>query len=311
MIHYSKEQLTEYLEQPDSESYTDIRKHLLECSQCRHLVAEIIHAQTLLEEQAGQLSKTSTPLSEADQTLLNKYLNKEFSEAKRKEMRQRIQQDPKLLKASLHQLSHSAHMNKNQRKWAEQSQKTNRRSMDRYLSGSHESPQWFALSNLWQRLSQWQLPVWQPALAMSLMIVAVSWLNFSGSDPQIAQFDQSGQLTWTQPGTAAPGMGFFNQAGEIVTEFGPMTIKLQRKQLMFSWPAVTGASSYHIQVEQMIQGQPEIVGQASSDQSTVAITLNQVQFQQQYRWTLSGEITDDSQQPVRTFATQGQFLLVK
>ena len=104
--HPESEQLIAYSEQPESVEHQAVGLHLASCGQCRM----DLETSTNLRRHAGWISTNLTELSDEIEGEMSDLLNNRLSGQAAAELRERIKQNPAMLREALHYARHHVAM---------------------------------------------------------------------------------------------------------------------------------------------------------------------------------------------------------
>jgi len=272
--HPDTELLVAYAEQPESVERQAIGLHLAGCGQCR----KDLEVLSSLRQHAGWISADPVETSEPIADLLQGRL----SEQAATELRERIKQDPLLLRQSLH-----------------------------YASLNIVS-RWDSIKNMIVQSLQFQAPVWK-MVPVAVVLVAVVTLfsvvqNLQQPDQlaRIVSFEDQPTIQFVSQ-TPQPGIGFFANAGQTSRAFGGVIARLGNdREIAFSWPDIDGAIVYGLKLKKFHDGESVVLGRVTSNQPNATIKLSEALSQHRYEWVLSGDTIDG-----QSFQSTGGFVVTR
>jgi len=287
--HPDTELLVAYAEQPESVERQAIGLHLAGCGQCR----KDLEVLSSLRQHAGWISADPVETSEPIADLLQGRL----SEQAATELRERIKQDPLLLRQSLHYARH--HL-----------------AMLHRLQVPEESlnivSRWDSIKNMIVQSLQFQAPVWK-MVPVAVVLVAVVTLfsvvqNLQQPDQlaRIVSFEDQPTIQFVSQ-TPQPGIGFFANAGQTSRAFGGVIARLGNdREIAFSWPDIDGAIVYGLKLKKFQDGESVVLGRVTSNQPNATIKLSEALSQHRYEWVLSGDTIDG-----QSFQSTGGFVVTR
>ncbi|MGD8569537.1 MAG: hypothetical protein PVJ39_15740 [Gammaproteobacteria bacterium] len=303
--HPSTERLANYLDAPESTSYGDVRRHLMGCHHCRVRVDQLTQLELDIKHYAPRFSQPETKTDNTGQTL-ERYLDGEMDNEPghhQQHIEKQIMSDPAALKAALHYTLHSSTMRRDL-------EPASGDLSERQPTHSTTKPNIAnRLLHCIKRQGQQPIPLWAMAAATLVLAIAVGWLTKLNDNPdnaalQIATFQDDPTITFQRGGPPAGSIGFFHDAQTRRKAFQGMTITVTgRSNLTFSWPAITGARHYELQVYTIKDNNKRVLAESTSAQPSVTIEDIGLQEHQHYHWQLSGKTGSDL-----AFTTQGDFL---
>lgn len=303
--HPNTEQLAGYLDAPESATYGDVRRHLMDCHRCRVRVDQLTQLELDIKHYAPHFSQPGMQADDPGQSL-ERYLDGETEhepDHRQAPIEKQLMSDPAALKAALHYTLHSTTM---------------RRDLEpAYSNPAGQQPTHSAAKpNIVQRLvycikrqGQQPVPLWAMAAAMLVLTVAVSWLIQVNDNPdntalQIATFQDNPTIAFQRGGPPAGSIGFFHDAQTQRKPFQGMTITVANgNSLAFSWPAIADAKRYKLEVYTMADNNKQMLANLTSSQPSVTVNDIELKEHQHYHWQLSGNTSNNT-----AFTTEGDFL---
>jgi len=306
MTHPDTEQLSDYLQEPAADRFSDIRLHLMQCHVCRSQASLISEIRNNLEniraEQDANMSEQDSELAEliANQTI-EQYVDDSLDPKTAVQVRKTIENNPRALKMALHYASHSASMSRQE--------DVGLRSTSRDVVTQSGSTQQQGIAGMFRQWISARIPLWMtvPVAAVAAGIFAVVIL------PQTTQFAQGPTVVAYQDNPTiqfrrmepTPGIGFFANADKIVKPYQSATARVMDKdKLELVWPEVEGAVSYTLHVKIHRMGEYVSVDKITTKQNQAQFTRLQQDAGQRYVWSLSGKTQDGAM-----FSTKGGFVI--
>ena len=111
-IHPNSEQLSHYMESPESSAHKDLRIHLMACENCRSRVDKLTQLELDIKHYVPRLAPSIIVPEDKEHTIAH-YIDGNPDVAKDNNIQQQILQDSDKLKSALHYAVHSAAMSKN------------------------------------------------------------------------------------------------------------------------------------------------------------------------------------------------------
>ncbi len=294
-----------YLEDVEHSDYANVRLHIATCGQCRTTLQRLTDLQHNLRRSGPYHNRLAGSSDELIDTLrrqtIERYVDGELPKAEAEPIKQLLQSDPMALKAALHYASHCAtdgHLRSAQ-------------SLERAPDSANTPAVQPTLARLKQLLQQWldlRPPVWisVPATVAAVLLVTLMVMPHwkSAQDYTVAAYQDKAVIHF-QGANQLPGIGFFNKAMRSTQAFGPMEIRYNdSKRLSLRWPTVTNATSYHLTVFLISEGQKITVQELNTNESEAVLAEFRAEPGKRYEWTLNGETTDD-----KSFYTSGGFVI--
>lgn len=158
----------------------------------------------------------------------------------------------------------------------------------------------------WQPLPRWAAAV-IALLAVPLLILVLRSAPLAPPAAlALAPYQDNGQLQITT-GDAPPGIGFFSAArdGEQRPFAGVSARVDSDGRLVLAWPAVVGALTYHLTLDQVTDAQAQRLAELTTGETQVrlALTAQSLQPGVRYQWELRGTLQDQ-----RQFTARGGFV---
>jgi len=283
--HPPLERLTAYLEHPQAAEHAELRRHLAGCAHCRRQVSELSRITGSLEQ---LLPTTRDNRHDIPEAAIAELVERGI------DARERLQEDPRALKAALHYATHSAAMRAHLEREAGPA------------TGTGISPP--AQSSPWRRLLDWRPPalLTVPLAAAAALAVAVNLLPLLGHTPAggqfVASFQDRAVLQMQAP--EMPGMGFFHDAGTREIPFDGLRMQYRDGAgLRADWQAVDAAKSYTLRLLQ-VAGPDRPLAETRGPDTHAEFPGLVLEAGRRYRWTLSGETADG-----QSFRAEGGFAL--
>ena len=300
--HPDIEQLTGYMESPESRQYNTIRSHLMACDQCRGRVDKLTQLEFDIKHYVPRFSQRSKLLEGDVEQDIERFVDKQLDAKKSEAVKQRVDSDAESLKAALHYATHSSAMRKNIDDVSFNSSKREKRSVS--------SP-----GSIFSRLLiylQRPAPVWTMAPA-TLLLAAIISLPLLYSDTTtrdtgavIAKFQDNAVVSFSSADIPAGSIGFFHDAKSHSKPFGGIDITMNaNKGLDLSWQAINKAKSYSLTVYSFESDQKQEIATTTTELPMISINNINWETGKHYQWEISG-ITDDGLK----FSTQGDFVFI-
>jgi len=292
--HPTIEQLMNYVEQPESATFRDIRLHIALCPQCRADVDEITHFNQIWPEVVLQSREN---LIELPDYLLN--LINQRDENSVVSIQEKLKSSPELIKPAL---TYTLNLiNTNQLK----------ASKDHNVPVKLESTKAY-FSNMAKLIKKYDFkyPVWVniPLIAaITAIVFGLSIIFQNDVDTnllKIVAYQDNNKIEFSGEKQKVPGFGFFNQVVTNSKEFSNVQFELlNNNSISMSWPKVTNAKFYVLRVfSPSIPEQPLYESQLETN--SMIIRNISLQKNQRYIWQLSGETHAEIQ-----FKAQGGFVV--
>jgi anti-sigma factor RsiW len=302
--------LLTYLEDADNASFADVRLHIASCQDCRAKLHRLNKMQDCLRKTGpyqNRLAAASPQLANAlDQQAIERYIDGELQAPESAPIKQLLDTDPSALKAALHYASHSAasgHL------LAETEQtiaapSTTTAAVTKPVSNAN------ALMEQLKKLFYFRTPIWisVPATAAVVFVMTLavmpSWIASSSQGITVASYQDKAVIHY-QGTNQLPGIGFFSKAHRSTESFGAMEIRYDDKHaLSLHWPQVPNATTYHLALYLISEGQKITVQELDLEANQGTIANFKPETGKRYEWTLNGETTD-----AKSFYTTGGFVI--
>ena len=291
--HLETEQLIAYSEQPESVKHRDVGLHLASCGQCR----KDLDALSNLRRHAGWISTNLTESSDEIEGEMSDLLNNRLSGQAAAELRERIKQNPAMLREALHYARHHVAMQRNV-----QAPKVSMKGLS----------VWGSFKKLIVRSLQFETPVWKlvPVAVVLVAVVTVfGGLQNPGQTLQVAKlvrFDDQPTIQIFAQETQ-PGIGFFSNTKHTSIPFEGVSVQMQNDQeIVFSWPAIDNAQNYRLKLQVFRNGETVILGRYSGEKTGAIIQLPEPPGQHRYEWVLTGDTINK-----QSFQTTGGFVVAR
>jgi hypothetical protein len=303
--HPSTEQLAGYLDAPESASYGDVRRHLMDCHRCRIRVDQLTQLELDVKHYAPHFSQPGIKTDDPGQTL-ERYLDGETEHEpshRQPHIEKQLMSDPAALKAALHYALHSTTM----RRDLEPAHSTPSAQQPTHSAKKFNIVE--RLVSCIKRQSQQTIPLWAMAAATLVLAVTAGWLvqvnhNPDNAATQIATFQDNPTITFQRGGPPAGSIGFFHDAQTQRKPFQGMTITVSNgNTLTFSWPVIANAKRYKLKVYTVVDNNKQVLANLTSSQPSVTVNDIELKEHQHYHWQLSGNTNNNT-----AFTTQGDFL---
>lgn len=316
--HPDEDVLLHCISREESGDYDALYMHLAECQTCRQT------AETLMQLKKYRHTLPVAAVNDEQQKLIVDYMDDTLADKDKIQARQSILKSPDTLKAALHYASHCDAM-----KHAMMDTGASRES-ETVKSDSRKSSESTRL--IFSRFSQWVdflkqiIPVpgsihpafnYSVATAFALIVTLGLVYTISGNDRDdyiIASYQDSPVIKYTS-NDALPGMGFFSQAGNPLTETKTETFEdvqvsiVNNRTIKISWPEIKGVKKYTMRVQQTRNGKPAQLEMVHTEKPSVEIDmpsdiLNASSSGQRYEWVLYGRTASN-----RNFYAEGGFVI--
>ena len=287
--HPSEDSLKAFMEQVDSNQSADISLHLAECLSCREQVSTM----SRLKMSAEHLKHEN--VDEDQQQILEDFLYAKLPEQQQELLKQKIKNNPLLLKEALMTLSQqqfeTEQFNSEPTKF--HGKETNS-FLDKVKQWLHsESKNWLSI----------------PVTAVATLLLAVvvfqgTGLNNSQQQISVASFQDHNVIRFI-PRNKLPGIGFFSSSNQYSEPYENIIITLNdNSQLALEWQPVNKASEYNLTISRYSEGSKQLREEVKTWQTHATIKLTEADYNQRFEWTLSGKTTDDE-----SFVTTGGFVM--
>ena len=291
--HPESEQLIAYSEQPESVEHQAVGLHLASCGQCRM----DLETSTNLRRHAGWISTNLTESSDDIEGEMSDLLNNRLSGQAAAELRERIKQNPAMLREALHYARHHVAMQRNV-----QVPKVSRTGLS----------VWDSVKRLIIQSLQFETAVWKlvPVAVVLVAVVTVFGdLQKEGQPLQAAKLvrfdDQPTIQIFAQE--SQPGIGFFSNTKQTSIPFEGVSVQIKNDQeIVFSWPAIDNAQYYHLKLQVFRNGETVILGRYSGEKPGAIIKLPEPPGQHRYEWVLTGDTINK-----QSFQTTGGFVVTR
>ena len=291
--HPETDQLVAYSEQPESVQHQTVGLHLAVCEQCR----KDLQALSSLRQHAGWISADMTESSDEMHGDVSDLLHDRLSGQAVAGLRDRIKQNPVLLREALHHARHHVAMQHRVRA-AEISQKS-------YSMLQH-------VKDLIVRFFQIETPVWK-LMPLAVVLVAIVSVFSSLLNPQqnlqvakLVRFDDQPAIQFVAQ-ESQPGIGFFANAKQTSIAFDGVSVQMKNdREIVFSWPEIKGAINYRLKLQVFRNGATVVLGRITGDKPEGIIKLAEPPGQHRYEWVITGDTIDK-----RSFQTTGGFVVMQ
>lgn len=291
--HPETEQLIAYSAQPESVDHQAVGLHLASCGQCR----KDLQASSNLRRHAGWISTKLSESSDETGREMSDLLNNRLSGQAAAELRERIKQNPEMLREALHFARHHIAMQRNV-----QAPKVSRTGLS----------VWGSVKRLIIQSLQFETPVWK-LIPIAVVLVAVvtvfGGLQEQGQTLQVAKLvrfdDQPTMQIFAQE--SQPGIGFFSNTKQTSIPFEGISVQIKNDQeLVFSWPPIDNAENYRLKLQVFRNGETVILGRYSGEKPGAIIKLPEPPGQHRYEWVLTGDTINK-----QSFQTTGGFVVTR
>jgi len=292
--HPDTDQLIDYSEQPESIKLQSIGLHLAGCAQCR----KELRAMVCLRQHAGWISSFEDDDATEIAIEIGDLMHHRLSESKTTELRERIKQNPAELRQALHFARHHVAMNAQMNTMATKRVSTlplAERVKNRILS-----------------FLQFETPVWKLVPVAMVLVTVVALFNdeiFQSTSMQLAKivhFEDQASIQFVAQ-DAQPGIGFFANAAQTSERFEGVSISINNdREMAFSWPEITGATSYHLKLQVFKNGETVVLGRVSSKDTNAMVALPETPGQHRYEWVLTGDTINK-----QSFQATGGFVVTR
>lgn len=284
--------LNAYAHQPDDEDFRQVSLHLLGCKQCR----DEVNLSSRLKSDFCSLDYGQC--TEDQQRVVEDFLYSEKSIQQQQQLKQKILNDPVLLKSALFSLSHRTRQNET-------------------LPGSHpvnsQKPAkgWFGVINEWlvMQTSTWATMGVTAVVTLSITVFLLQQHSFDSNatdNISIASYQDNDVIRFF-PRDQLPGIGFFNGAMQSSQSYQNLQISSDQHQMLkLSWKPVESASTYEFILYRFSRGEKKLLETFKTRETFTHFQLGTADYNQRFEWVLSGHTSDD-----RTFVTSGGFIVQK
>ena len=302
--HPDAEQLTGYMESPESSEHTTIRKHLMACEQCRVRIDKLLQLELDVKHFVPRFSPP-TDLNNSDEQNIERFIDNQLDADDARTTIRQISSNPESLKSALHYAVHSAAMSRNIDTINSGIRSKKMQTDTRQGSTGSIFSQFF-------KYLQWPTPAWAIAPATLAITAILSFPLIStqvaqqNTGPQIAKFQDNAVISYSSADIPAGSIGFFHDAKSRTEPFSGINIVLnQKKGLDLSWPAIDKVNSYQLTLYSFENGQKQqIVSKETVEPNT---HINNIDWEtgKHYQWKISG-LTQDGLK----YSTYGDFVLI-
>jgi len=285
IMHPTTELLTDYIESPTTSEFSDVRKHLINCKECRfeanrlaqfkaRLVNEIPHFRNNQLEMDPELQQI---YEDAD---IEAYVDGALTGAKELKVGKLLQNDNDALKSALHYASHKGAMAPT---LITQNSQTIEDASKVVENSKH--------TGLYDSLTQFF--GWRPSGWLSIPLTAVTvftlsvlllpqlehlndqnWAMASYQDTQLSRYQQAG--------TPSPGIGFFSNATVTHQAFDNINISYEQNRLRLNWQAVQDAQHYTFSLYTGKKSQKSLITTTTTDTNSAVIENLDLQLAHHY-----------------------------
>ncbi|MDH5445344.1 MAG: hypothetical protein OEY52_07290 [Gammaproteobacteria bacterium] len=292
--HPDADQLNNYICDPGSNEFRQVRLHLMECIDCRAEVDMLMN----LKSNLGSINIPSIDAGNKqalDLDMLDRHLNSELNATEQQQLEDIIKKEPQAMKSALHYVSHRVSMDKGtvDTNWT-QPQHSGSRFSDLFKS-------WFSV--------KW--PVWMSvpitAIAASVFTIMLVPLpvNMTGS-PAVIAYQDNPVIQFKKEQTL-PGIGFFSGANKTAQPYGKLKVTLQGENTaLLHWPEVENAESYTMHLKIYKQGRQISAGKHTTSKPQAKFTRVPGDTGHRYVWNLSGKTSNG-----QLFSAKGGFIIDK
>ena len=303
--HPTMDTLLAYLEDAEHADFADVRLHLATCRDCRAEVQRLTNLHQCLQSTGPyqhRLAGVSPQLASAlEQHTIERYVDGELDAHHSASVTQLLATDSGALKAALHYASHSAASSQLRGEHGAVQHRSHDAPVDNRNAFIHRLKQFF----------DFRPPLWisVPATAAVVLGITVALMPAwkAGSTQQgytVASYQDKPLINY-QGANQPPGIGFFNKAHRSTEPFGPMEIRFDnRRQISLHWPAVPKATTYHLAVYLISEGQKITVRETDVGANQASIPNFDAVAGKRYEWTLNGDTSD-----ARSFYATGGFVI--
>ena len=298
--HPELEQLKNYLNNSASAEFSGLRLHLAQCSQCRALIDGLTGLEQVSQQVLSMQTERDT-LSEQQHQKIADYIDGRLSGDEHLQIKEFLQLNPLAMKAALHYASHSSAMDK---------------------AGLESTTDTISVAttgmavNLWSGfmkkvndLMSFQTPVWLTVPVTAVLVAMLSVTLLDQSPPEqskylIASYQDNAVIQF-RPKDHLPGIGFFNNTTELSEAYANLKVPVSEdRHFRIQWPAVAQAINYTFRLHMFSQGSKLLVGEVTTEKTSVVISTKLDDINHRYKWVLSGETSDH-----RVFSTNGGFVI--
>lgn len=294
--HPTLETLTGYVLSPQDQEYRELRRHLLDCEHCRQRSDQLSALTRKLQHDVPRYRYTDNAINE---TVAQSVTEQTLTDAQR----QKLKQSPSAMKAALHSLTHGAAMQR-----ALRDPSTHISTHAPASQSTSDFPK--GLTQWWRQLFDWHNPAWvsipvTAVLVFALTITLAPQLTQHNAQPVVTAYQDNPIVTLQAAGSQRPGIGFFSNTPSTIHPFTPVNIALSADSILsLSWPTITNAVSYTVQIAEIQNGTSIQVFQQSTPHTRIQFTAFKPHPGRRYTWTIGGQ-TEDGQQ----FRAQGGFVI--
>lgn len=295
--HPQAEKLAHYLESPESSDHDELRRHLIQCNECRGQIDKLARMELGIKNHAARFTDYET-IADDQQYDIEKYVDGELHGNEQEQIREKLESSETALKSALHYAVHSAAMARKLEQTVKPASHTNADPVSFFAS---------ALKQL-KSLLEIPLPAWSmvPAsLAIAAIIsgILVSNVNDSQQNAMIAAFQDNPSLSYRRDGIPAGSIGFFHDAHTRNTPFDGMAIKFENNDLAMQWKPIDSASKYKVSIYEITPAGKNEIASRETTESKISFPNVKLATHGHYQWLLNGNTSDNM-----LFETSGDFI---
>ena len=307
-MHPTIESLTDYLESPELPTFSEVRQHLVLCSQCRSEVTRLMQVRQHIINDVPYFSQHTFNYEPLLQQLtaddaIEAYVDGKLGSKDKETVHELLQNNKNALKAALHYANHSASMQKyttNNAEIGKVSSNASAKVVRRHRFFD------FLRQHLKQRPDTWvSIPV-TAAVVFILSIVLLPQLqNYHQLPQSIASYQDEKMIQFNKSDSELPGIGFFSGAKSSQQLYDGVNIALTRdRNLIIQWKPVKQATTYAFTIYKTTPTGKSTIASTNTTTNSAKVSASDLQSAQHYLWELSGKTVDK-----RNFSVTGGFVI--
>ncbi|NNE64074.1 MAG: hypothetical protein HKN34_08325 [Gammaproteobacteria bacterium] len=249
-----------------------------------------------LRQHVGRMSIDQSESSDSIEHEMSDLLHNRLDQQAAAELRERVRQNPAMLREALHFARHHVAMQKNVQEPREPKTKVF---------------WWREVANLIRQSLQFETDVWKMIpVAVVLLAVATVFVDQQRRQPsqltRLIEFDSNSSMQFFAQ-QSQPGIGFFANTRQTSIPFEGVSVTINNdEEIAFSWPAIENAQSYQLKLQVFRNAEAVVLGRYAGKEPGAVIKLSEPAGRHRYEWVLSGDTIDK-----RSFQTTGGFVIAQ
>lgn len=305
--HPKAEQLSFYMESPESSKHKDIRAHLMKCEKCRSRVDKLTQLELDIKHYAPRFRSLNNLKDDMEQ-VVERYMDKQPDTAQSGQIEQRIHNDPAALKAALHYAVHSTAMSKNIDTMNISLAVASPTATD--IQPASEKSLLHRITHQLMQGLRWPTPAWilAPASLATALLLSYSTVTLLARDnqplPHIAAFQDDATISFQKQGLPVGSIGFFHDTQSRSEPFSGIAISVpDGNTLNFGWQAIENATEYTVDIYTSKNGEKLMISRQTTQKPQLSFSNLNLVNKSHYQWQLSGSTRDGLK-----FTTRGDFI---